>query len=35
MQRCRGLCTEYGALLAFDEVMTGCHVALGSAKVVL
>ncbi len=32
MQRCRELCTEYGALLAFDEVMTGCRVALGSAQ---
>ncbi len=32
MQRCRELCTEYGALLAFDEVMTGCRVAMGSAQ---
>jgi glutamate-1-semialdehyde 2,1-aminomutase len=32
MQRCRELCTEHGALLAFDEVMTGCRVALGSAQ---
>ena len=32
MQRCRELCTQYGALLAFDEVMTGCRVALGSAQ---
>ena len=32
MQRCRELCTKYGALLAFDEVMTGCRVALGSAQ---
>ena len=32
MQRCRELCTEYGALLTFDEVMTGCRVALGSAQ---
>ncbi len=32
MQRCRELCTEYGTLLAFDEVMTGCRVALGSAQ---
>ncbi|MCB2041687.1 MAG: glutamate-1-semialdehyde 2,1-aminomutase, partial [Rhodoferax sp.] len=32
MQRCRELCTEYGALLAFDEVMTGCRVAPGSAQ---
>ncbi len=32
MQRCRELCSQYGALLAFDEVMTGCRVALGSAQ---
>jgi len=32
MQRCRELCTEYGALLTFDEVMTGCRVALGGAQ---
>ena len=32
MQRCRELCTEHGALLVFDEVMTGCRVALGSAQ---
>ena len=32
MQRCRDLCTEFGALLVFDEVMTGCRVALGSAQ---
>ena len=32
MKRCRELCTEYGALLAFDEVMTGFRVALGSAQ---
>ncbi len=32
MQRCRELCTEYGALLVFDEVMTGFRVALGSAQ---
>jgi len=32
MQRCRELCTEHGALLAFDEVMTGCRVAPGSAQ---
>jgi len=29
MKRCRELCSQYGALLAFDEVMTGCRVALG------
>ena len=32
MQRCRELCTEYGTLLVFDEVMTGCRVALGGAQ---
>jgi glutamate-1-semialdehyde 2,1-aminomutase len=32
MQRCRELCTQYGALLAFDEVMTGFRVALGGAQ---
>ena len=32
MKRCRELCTEHGALLIFDEVMTGCRVALGSAQ---
>ena len=32
MKRCRELCTEYGALLVFDEVMTGLRVALGSAQ---
>ena len=34
MQRCRELCTEYGALLVFDEVMTGFRVALGGAQAV-
>ncbi|MEY4911362.1 MAG: glutamate-semialdehyde--aminomutase, partial [Pseudomonadota bacterium] len=33
--RCRELCTEYGALLVFDEVMSGCRVALGGAQAVL
>ena len=32
MKRCRELCTQHGALLVFDEVMTGCRVALGSAQ---
>jgi glutamate-1-semialdehyde 2,1-aminomutase len=32
MKRCRELCTQYGALLVFDEVMTGFRVALGSAQ---
>ena len=32
MKRCRELCSEYGTLLIFDEVMTGCRVALGSAQ---
>jgi glutamate-1-semialdehyde 2,1-aminomutase len=32
MQRCRELCTQYGALFVFDEVMTGFRVALGSAQ---
>jgi glutamate-1-semialdehyde 2,1-aminomutase len=32
MQRCRELCTQYGALFAFDEVMTGFRVALGGAQ---
>jgi glutamate-1-semialdehyde 2,1-aminomutase len=30
--RCRELCTQHGALLAFDEVMTGFRVGLGSAQ---
>jgi glutamate-1-semialdehyde 2,1-aminomutase len=32
MKRCRELCSQFGALLVFDEVMTGCRVALGSAQ---
>ena len=32
VKRCRELCTQYGALLVFDEVMTGFRVALGSAQ---
>jgi glutamate-1-semialdehyde 2,1-aminomutase len=34
-QRCRALCTEHGALLAYDEVMTGFRVGLGGAQQVL
>ena len=32
MKRVRELCTQHGALLAFDEVMTGFRVGLGSAQ---
>jgi glutamate-1-semialdehyde 2,1-aminomutase len=32
MRRARELCTEYGAMLVFDEVMTGMRVAFGSAQ---
>ena len=32
MKRCRELCTEHGALLVFDEVMTGFRVGPGSAQ---
>jgi len=32
MRRCRELCTQHGALLVFDEVMTGFRVALDSAQ---
>jgi len=32
MTRCRELCTQYGALLVLDEVMTGFRVGLGSAQ---
>lgn len=32
MKRCRELCTQYGVLFIFDEVMTGFRVALGGAQ---
>jgi len=32
MRRCRELCTQYGAVLILDEVMTGLRVAFGSAQ---
>jgi len=32
MQRCRELCTQHGALLIFDEVMTGFRTGLGGAQ---
>ncbi|APW36787.1 glutamate-1-semialdehyde-2,1-aminomutase [Rhodoferax koreense] len=32
MQRCRELCSQHGALLVFDEVMTGFRVGLQSAQ---
>jgi glutamate-1-semialdehyde 2,1-aminomutase len=32
IKRLRELCTQHGALLVFDEVMTGFRVALGSAQ---
>ncbi|MDR3369023.1 glutamate-1-semialdehyde 2,1-aminomutase [Rhodoferax sp.] len=32
MKRCRELCTQYGAMLILDEVMTGFRVALGGAQ---
>ena len=32
MKRCRELCTEYGALLVLDEVMTGFRVAWAARK---
>ena len=34
MHRLRQLCTQHGALLVFDEVMTGFRVALGGAQAV-
>jgi glutamate-1-semialdehyde 2,1-aminomutase len=34
-KRCRELCTAHGALLAYDEVMTGFRVGLGGAQRVL
>ena len=32
VKRCRELCSQYGALLVFDEVMAGFRVALGGAQ---
>ena len=32
LQACRDLCTEHGAVLIFDEVMTGFRLALGGAQ---
>lgn len=32
LEACRELCTKYGALLIFDEVMTGFRVAYGGAQ---
>jgi len=32
LRRCRELCSQHGALLIFDEVMTGFRVALGGAQ---
>ncbi len=32
VKRCRELCTQHGALLVFDEVMTGFRVAAGGAQ---
>lgn len=34
-KRCRELCSQYGALLIFDEVMTSFRVALGGAQSLL
>jgi glutamate-1-semialdehyde 2,1-aminomutase len=35
LQRMRELCTQYGAILIFDEVMSGFRVALGGAQSLL
>jgi len=32
LQHLRDLCTQYGSILIFDEVMTGFRVALGGAQ---
>ncbi len=32
LRRMRELCTQHGAVLIFDEVMSGCRVALGGAQ---
>ena len=32
MRRARELCSQHGTLFVFDEVMTGCRVALGGAQ---
>lgn len=33
LKGCRELCTKYGSLLVFDEVMTGFRIAYGGAQV--
>lgn len=33
LKGCRELCTKYGTLLVFDEVMTGFRIAYGGAQV--